>query len=63
MFNNYFLFNQSLHEINQSKMLINTLNAHSYNMACKDEEFRKALQRSDVLLPERLLFILHEVIQ
>jgi Teichoic acid biosynthesis proteins len=58
MFHNYFLFNQSLHEMDQPKMLINTLNAHSYNMACEDEEFRNALQSSDVLLPDGIGVVL-----
>jgi len=33
-------------------LLINTINAHSYNVACKDKEFAAALQKSDVLLPD-----------
>ena len=52
MINQYALFNQPLHEINQSRALINTLNVHSYNTARKDKEFRKALQHSDILLPD-----------
>lgn len=58
MFHNFFLYNRSLHEIDQSKMLINTLNAHSYNLACKDEEFRNALKNSDVLLPDGISVVL-----
>lgn len=58
MFNNYALFNRSLNEINQSKVLINTINAHSYNTALKDKEFRKALQNSDVLLPDGIGVVL-----
>lgn len=32
--------------------IINTLNGHSYNVAKKDPEFKKALLGSDVLLPD-----------
>jgi len=52
MLQNYTLFNQQLVEINQPKVLINTLNAHSYNTLQKDENFGKALLNSDVLLPD-----------
>lgn len=34
------------------KMLINTINAHSYNMAQKDELFAEALKNGDVLIPD-----------
>lgn len=36
----------------EKKLLINTLNAHSYNMAQKDPEFREALMKGDVLIPD-----------
>jgi len=49
---NYTLFNKPLNEIWQSKVLINTLNAHSFNTVQKDEDFHKALKFSDVLLPD-----------
>jgi N-acetylglucosaminyldiphosphoundecaprenol N-acetyl-beta-D-mannosaminyltransferase len=52
MLQNYTLFNQPLKEINQPKALINTLNAHSFNTVQTDEDFNKALQYSDVLLPD-----------
>lgn len=34
------------------KLLINTINAHSYNTALKDELFQKALINGDVLIPD-----------
>jgi N-acetylglucosaminyldiphosphoundecaprenol N-acetyl-beta-D-mannosaminyltransferase len=34
------------------KLLVNTINAHSYNIAKKDPKFLKALMASDVLLPD-----------
>ena len=49
---NYTLFNQPLHTIEKSKVLINTINAHSYNTAQKDKDFQNALLQSYVLLPD-----------
>lgn len=34
------------------KLLINTINAHSFNVAHKDPEFYNALLKSDILLPD-----------
>lgn len=36
----------------EGKLLINTINAHSYNTAHKDELFAEALTRGDVLIPD-----------
>ena len=36
----------------QGKLLINTINAHSYNTALKDPLFAKALMRGDALIPD-----------
>jgi len=52
MLQEYTLFNQPLESINRPKVLINTLNAHSFNTARKDEGFNEALLSSDVLLPD-----------
>lgn len=52
MLQEYTLFNQPLETINHPKVLINTLNAHSFNTARKDDDFNKALLCSDVLLPD-----------
>jgi N-acetylglucosaminyldiphosphoundecaprenol N-acetyl-beta-D-mannosaminyltransferase len=52
MLQSYTLFNHPLNEISQSKVLINTLNAHSFNTVEKDQDFQKALLCSDVLLPD-----------
>lgn len=40
---------QALAELPQGKVLINTINAHSYNVAQKDELFAEALRMGDVL--------------
>jgi len=52
MLQNYTLFNQPLDAIRKSKVLINTINAHSFNTVQKDEDFHNALKFSDVLLPD-----------
>lgn len=36
----------------EGKLLINTINAHSYNTARKDELFAEALMNGDVLIPD-----------
>ncbi len=41
----------------QGLLLINTINAHSYNIARKDPEFAKALKASDVLLPDGISIV------
>lgn len=43
---------QALEELPQGKLLINTINAHSYNVAQEDEVFAEALQKGDVLVPD-----------
>ena len=46
------LYSKSLPELPTGRLLITTLNAHSYNVAQRDEAFAEALQKSDVLLPD-----------
>ena len=36
----------------QGKLLINTINAHSYNTALKDPLFANALMKGDALIPD-----------
>lgn len=52
MFQQLELFSGTLQEINTTKKLITTLNAHSFNTLKDDMLFRKALQASDLLLPD-----------
>lgn len=40
-----------LASLSEGKLLINTINAHSYNTARKDELFAEALTRGDVSFP------------
>lgn len=42
----------ALAELPPGKLLINTINAHSYNTALKDEAFAEALTKGDVLIPD-----------
>lgn len=41
-----------LQNIPEGKVLINTINAHSYNVARKDELFAEALTKGDYLIPD-----------
>lgn len=43
---------QQLEKLPSGKVLINTINAHSYNMAQKDDLFAEALQKGDALIPD-----------
>src|ERR1035437_5277640 len=51
--NSYSIFTGQLPQMPVSrKTLINTLNQYSYCLAEKDQAFKKALQESDILLPD-----------
>ena len=43
---------EELGKIPEGKVLINTINAHSYNTAQKDEAFAEALGKGDYLIPD-----------
>lgn len=43
---------QELNKLPEGKLLINTINAHSYNTALKDILFAEALMKGDALLPD-----------
>jgi len=58
MLRDYSLYNKSLDELPQTRLLINTLNAHSYNVACADIDFATALKNSDVLIPDGISVVL-----
>jgi len=42
----------ALRSIPEGKVLINTINAHSYNVAQKDSLFAEALKNGDYLIPD-----------
>ena len=47
----------ALKSIPDGKVLINTINAHSYNTALKDEAFAEALQEGDYLVPDGMSIV------
>ena len=47
----------SLKAIPSGKVLINTINAHSYNTALMDEAFAEALQKGDYLVPDGMSIV------
>ncbi len=50
---NYTVFTESLTDINlNTARIINTINPHSYCISKKDKAFERALQSSDILLPD-----------
>jgi N-acetylglucosaminyldiphosphoundecaprenol N-acetyl-beta-D-mannosaminyltransferase len=52
MLKEYTIFDKSLEELPNEKMIINTINAYSYIMTKKDDVFKKALLHGDVLIPD-----------
>ena len=54
----YAVFNGSLNQIGfADKTLINTINQYSYCIAEKEGDFKKALQGSDILLPDGMAIV------
>jgi N-acetylglucosaminyldiphosphoundecaprenol N-acetyl-beta-D-mannosaminyltransferase len=51
------IFDLSLDCLPHKKLLINTINAHSYNIAQKDSLFAKALYSSGALLPDGISIV------
>lgn len=47
----------SLEALPDKKLLINTINAHSYNTAQKDKLFAEALENGDVLIPDGMSIV------
>lgn len=52
IFNELFLFNQTLNEISETKVLITTINAYCYNLAKTDLKYQEVLLNSNVLIPD-----------
>ncbi len=46
------IYKESLENLPNHKLIINTINAHSFNVANKDSVFYKALQSGEILLPD-----------
>ncbi|MFM2290589.1 MAG: hypothetical protein RIS29_402 [Bacteroidota bacterium] len=52
MLKDFNLYASGLENLPQGRLLITTLNAHSYNVSREDAEFAHALKNSDILLPD-----------
>lgn len=52
MLQKFSIFKLNLSEIKKKKLLINTINAHSYNMTQTDAFYQEALLNSHVLIPD-----------
>jgi len=52
------LFNNDLDRLPDKKILINTINAHCYNMAQNDPAYAEVLLNSDVLLPDGISIVI-----
>lgn len=48
---------ETIYHLPKGKLLINTINAHSYNTALKDKLFSEALIKSDVLIPDGISIV------
>lgn len=51
------IYSYPLDALPSNKLLINTINAHCYNVARIDEDYAEALKRSDVLLPDGISIV------
>ena len=52
MLKNFEIYDQPLETLPETKLLISTINAHSYNVSREDNFFRNALLNSDILIPD-----------
>jgi N-acetylglucosaminyldiphosphoundecaprenol N-acetyl-beta-D-mannosaminyltransferase len=52
------IYSDNLNNLPNKKLLINTINAHCYNIAQKDKLYAEALHSSDVLLPDGISVII-----
>ena len=51
------IYNKGLSDINNKRLLINTLNAHSFCLSQNDEIFAEALVQSDIILPDGISIV------
>ncbi|MTK52796.1 WecB/TagA/CpsF family glycosyltransferase [Paludibacter sp.] len=52
------IFNASLDILPSTKLLISTINAHSYNIYLEDIDFRHAINSSNIVLPDGISIVL-----
>lgn len=58
MLTQFSLYKDNLESLPDAKLLISTLNAHSYNVSKTDTLFHEALIKSDVLIPDGVSIVL-----
>lgn len=58
MLQSFKIYDQSLTQLpDHEKLMINTINAHSYNLAQTDKIYRKALLNSNILIPDGISIV------
>lgn len=57
MLQNYTIYNQTLNSISNTKTLINTINAHCYNISLIDSYYQESLKNSDVLIADGISIV------
>ena len=57
MLRDFNIYSGSLNELKDEKLLVTTINAHSFNVTKQDFYFREALLNSDVLIPDGISII------
>jgi N-acetylglucosaminyldiphosphoundecaprenol N-acetyl-beta-D-mannosaminyltransferase len=58
MLKHYNLFHSKLEILSETKLLISTINAYSYNVSRGDSTFCQALHNSDILLPDGISIVM-----
>jgi N-acetylglucosaminyldiphosphoundecaprenol N-acetyl-beta-D-mannosaminyltransferase len=57
MLQEFTLYNKPLSDITDNKIIINTLNAHCYNITRSDSLYEKSLKNSSVLIPDGISIV------
>lgn len=57
MIKDFDIFNGSLKELEDTKLLISTINAHSFNVTKEDQLFKDSLMNSDILIPDGISIV------
>lgn len=52
MLAHFSLYSHPLSDLEDRKLIITTLNAHSYNVSREDPDFKESLMKSDVIIPD-----------
>ncbi|MFW5700949.1 MAG: WecB/TagA/CpsF family glycosyltransferase [Cyclobacteriaceae bacterium] len=57
MLTEFKIFDKYLTELPEGKLLINTINAYSYNIARRDKKFEESLKNCEVLIPDGISIV------